>query len=101
MKAADPYAKLVMGGLAYDNFQEQGGPFNRAFLDGFLDAGGGQYMDVFNFHYYVQNANWCSLSAKLAELRAKLASHHVEVPIISTETGFARSVRVEHVLILA
>jgi hypothetical protein len=91
MKTADPYAKLVMGGLAYDNFQEQGGPFNRAFLDGFLDAGGGQYMDVFNFHYYVQNANWCSLAAKLAELRAKLAAHHVNVPIICTETGFTSS----------
>jgi hypothetical protein len=91
MKAADPYAMLVMGGLAYDYFQEQGGPFNRAFLDGFLEAGGGLYIDVFNFHYYVQNANWCSLSAKLTELRGKLAAHHVDVPIICTETGFTSS----------
>ncbi len=91
MKAADPNAQLVMGGLAYDNFQENGGPFNRHFVDDFLKAGGGQYLDVFNFHYYVQNVNWCSLSAKLTELRAKLAAHKVDLPIICSETGFTSS----------
>jgi hypothetical protein len=78
----------VMGGIAYDHFQESGGPFNRGFVDGFLDAGGGQAIDLFNFHYYVQQGNWCSLTAKLNELRGKLSAHKVDVPIMSTETGF-------------
>lgn len=91
MKDADPNAKLIMGGIAYDNFQEDGGPFNRNFVDGFLSAGGGQYLDYFNFHYYVQNIHWCSLTAKLNELRAKLAAHNVDVPIITSETGFTSS----------
>lgn len=84
---ADPNAKLIMGGLAYDNFKESGGPFNRQFLDEFLDAGGANYLDYFNFHYYVNNVNWCSLTEKISELRSKLASHNVGLPIICTETG--------------
>ena len=91
MKAADPYAKTIMGGIAYDNFSDNSGPFNKGFVDGFLDAGGGGYIDYFNFHYYVQNVNWCSFTGKLQELRAKLAAHKVSVPIISTETGFTSS----------
>jgi hypothetical protein len=87
MKAADPNAQIIMGGLAYDNFQENGGPFRRAFVDDFLKAGGGQYLDMFNFHYYVQNVNWCRPSAKLAELRAKLDAYKLDLPIIMTETG--------------
>jgi len=80
-----------MGGIAYDNFQDEGGPFNRAFVDGFLEAGGGQAIDLFNFHYYVQNPTWCSLTAKLNELRGKLDAHKVSVPIMTTETGFTSS----------
>ena len=87
MKIADPYAKLIMGGVAYDNFQDAGGPFNHNFVDGVLDAGGGQYMDMFNFHYYVQNVHWCSFTDKLNELRAKLRAHNLDLPIITTETG--------------
>jgi hypothetical protein len=89
--AADPHAKLVMGGIAYDHFEEDGGPFNRSFVDGFLAAGGGEEIDYFNFHYYVQNIHWCSLTAKLDELRGKLAAHNVNAPIITTETGFTSS----------
>jgi hypothetical protein len=88
MKAADPGAQLIMGGVAYDNFQEGGGPFVRRFVDDVLGAGGGQYLDAFNFHYYVQNIHWCSLTDKLNELRGKLKAHNLNLPIISTETGF-------------
>lgn len=94
MKQADPSAKLVMGGLSYDNFLEQGGPFNKTFLDDVLKAGGGQYLDVFNFHYYVQNVNWCSFTAKLNELRAKLKAYNLNVPIMSTESGFTSGIDV-------
>ncbi|MFL5735099.1 MAG: cellulase family glycosylhydrolase [Chloroflexia bacterium] len=88
VKAADPNAKLVMGGVAYDNFQEDGGPFYKRFVDDVLDAGGGKNLDVFNFHYYVQNAHWCSMTGKLDELRAKLKAHNVDLPIMTTETGY-------------
>jgi hypothetical protein len=88
MRAADPAAQLVLGGVAYDNFQESGGPFYRKFVDDLLDAGGGQYLDAFNFHYYVQNIHWCSFTEKLGELRGKLTSRGLNIPIISTETGF-------------
>jgi hypothetical protein len=88
VRAADPVVQIVLGGVAYDNFQEGGGPFYRPFLDDLLNAGGGQYLDVFNFHYYVQNIHWCSLSEKLKELRAKLSAKGLNIPIISTEVGF-------------
>lgn len=88
MKAADPAAQLIMGGVAYDNFLEDGGPFQRSFVDDVLNAGGGRYLDAFNFHYYVQNVHWCSLTGKLNELRAKLQAHNLNLPIITTETGF-------------
>ena len=53
VKAANPEAFVVLGGLAYDYFTEpDGGPFDPAFLDDILAAGGGDYFDVINFHYY-------------------------------------------------
>jgi hypothetical protein len=88
MKAADPAAQLVLGGVAYDNFQEGGGPFVRRFVDDVLDAGGGESLDVFNFHYYVQNIHWCSYAQKLGELRGKLSARKLNLPVMSTETGF-------------
>lgn len=88
VRAADPAARIAMGGLAYDNFTEGGGPFNRRFVDDVFTAGGGQYLDLFNFHFYTQNINWCSFSLKLSELRAKLKAYGLSnMPIISTESG--------------
>lgn len=54
IKAADPEATVLMGGLAYDWFTEDeyGGPFDRYFLDDVMKAGGGAYVDVLNFHYF-------------------------------------------------
>jgi len=53
VKTANPNAYVVLGGLAYDYFTEpDGGPFDAAFLDDILAAGGGDYFDVLNFHYY-------------------------------------------------
>ncbi|HKP54385.1 MAG TPA: cellulase family glycosylhydrolase [Chloroflexia bacterium] len=89
IKAADPNARIILGGIAYDNFTEQGGPFVRKFVDDLLAAGGGQQLDAFNFHYYVQNANWCSPAEKLMELKATLKIYNMDkLPIISTETGY-------------
>ncbi len=54
VKAANPDAYVVIGGLAYDYFTTDpgGGIFDPYFLDDVLKAGGADYFDVLNFHYY-------------------------------------------------
>lgn len=97
IKAANPRAQVAMGGLAYDNFEDQGGGFTREFLDDVLAAGGGQCFDVMNFHYYpVFEPNWApygaGLSGKASYLRSKLEQYGVmNKPMISTEAGWHSS----------
>jgi hypothetical protein len=93
VKAADPGAQVALGGLAYDWFEWQGGPFNSAFLDEVLAAGGGDYFDIMNFHIYPLFApNWDSngtgLMEKTAVIRNKLATYGLDKPIIITEAGW-------------
>ncbi|HEY79748.1 MAG TPA: hypothetical protein EYP25_14335 [Anaerolineae bacterium] len=59
VKAANPKAYVVMGGLAYDYFTTDpgGGLFDPYFLTDILEAGGGDYFDVLNFHYYPWSAD--------------------------------------------
>lgn len=52
VRTANPAAQLVLGGVAHEYFVENGGPFVRSFITDVLQAGGGAYFDVFNFHYY-------------------------------------------------
>ena len=92
MKAVDPEAQIVLGGLAYDWFTTAGGPFVREFLDGVLENNGGAFFDVMNFHYFPSfQANWApygvDIIGKAVFLRDKLASYGVEKPFICTETG--------------
>jgi hypothetical protein len=93
VKAASPNAKIVLGGLAYDWFQEDGGPFVRAFLDDVLNAGGGRCLDAVAFHYYVPlEAVWApygpGLSGKANYLRGKLNAHGLtNLPLLVTEAG--------------
>jgi hypothetical protein len=92
VKAASAEARVVMGGLAYDWFEDQGGPFVREFLDDVLSNGGGQYFDVMNFHYYWPfGPDWFSygieIIGKTNFLRSKLLSYGVEKPFICTESG--------------
>jgi hypothetical protein len=90
IKAASAEAKVVMGGLAYDWFEDQGGPFVREFLDHVLSNGGGQYFDVMNFHNY-PSPNWSpygiGIIGKTNFLRSKLLSYGLEKPFICTESG--------------
>jgi hypothetical protein len=59
IKAADPEATVLMGGVAHDWFTEVGGPFYRYFPDDVMTAGGGDYLDVLNFHYFPDfRAEW-------------------------------------------
>ena len=91
IKAADPAAQVLFGGLAYDWFD---GPFNRSFLSDVLAAGGGPYFDVMNFHLYPIFApvTWGSTSTglmeKTAAIRAELANYGLEKPLVITEAGW-------------
>jgi hypothetical protein len=95
IKAANPNAQVVLGGIAYDFFEEDGGPFVRSFLDDVLDAGGGDYFDVMNFHQYPAFAErWAGrkrvpgLLEKTIAVRKKLTDRGLNKPIIITETGW-------------
>ena len=54
IKAADPEAIVLMGGVAHDWFTDPkyGGPFDRYFPDDVMGYGGGDYTDALNFHYF-------------------------------------------------
>lgn len=94
IKAANPRAQVALGGLAYDWFDDQGGPFVREFLDDVLAAGGGNCFDLMNFHYYPAfEPVWApygpGLSGKANYLREKLARYGIaDKPMINTEAGW-------------
>ena len=80
VKAANPNAKVVIGGLAYDLFVDEGGSFVRDFIDDVLLSGGGSCFDIMNFHYYPAfegrwNAYGNGLAGKASYLRSKLSSY--------------------------
>jgi hypothetical protein len=59
IKAADPDAVILMGGVAHDWFTEYAGPFDRYFPDDVLKHGGGSYVDALNMHYFRDwHAEW-------------------------------------------
>ncbi len=98
VKAADPEAKILLGGIAYDWFDDQTaqpGPFVRSFVPDVLAAGGGAYFDVMNFHVYPAFApNWVAelsdgpgLLEKSQALRSLLAEYGLEKPMMITEAG--------------
>jgi hypothetical protein len=97
VKAANPQANLVFGGIALDWFEdwEPPGPFDRQFLDDVLAACQGQAcFDVMNFHYYpVFRSEWepygTDIIGKANYVRDKLVYYgFTDVPIICTETGW-------------
>ncbi len=92
MKGADPEAQIVLGGLAYDWWTDDGGPFAKEFLDGVLQNGGGNSFDVMNFHYFPAfRSNWDQygpgIIGKANRLRDKLASYGLDKPLLCTEAG--------------
>jgi hypothetical protein len=93
VKAVNTDIQVVLGGLAYDWFEEDGGPFVRDFIDQVLYLGGADYFDFMNLHYYrVFDAEWASyghgILGKLAVLQEILESNNVEKPFLSTESGW-------------
>lgn len=92
IKNANPDGQVVLGGLAYERFEEDGGVFVREFLDDVLAAGGGDCFDVMNFHYYpvfapVWDPYGDGLVGKTNYLRGKLAEYDVTKPFMVTEAG--------------
>ena len=112
VKAANPSAQVVIGGLAYDFFTDQdpitpanNGPFVRKFLEDVLKNGGGAYFDVMNFHFYpLFGSNWTSkfpkdgpgLADKANVIQALLTKYGVTKPIIVTETGWHNNQTLPH-----
>lgn len=84
IKAVDPAATVMMGGLAYAVFDKW---FIRDFFDNFLAAGGGTYTDVISFHWFPYRQPWATAAEKADELRGIMAAHGVyHKPLWLTET---------------
>ena len=108
VKAADPAATVVMGGLLLhgpETDPQLGSP--ERFLDGVLQAGGGQYVDIIAYHlhsaYYLRtpadysgvdggfpfwNAYGGQAVGKPTFLREVMARHGVNKPLLLNETSF-------------
>ena len=95
IKAADPEAQVILGGLAYDNFTadtDADGNFNRHFICDVIENGGGSYFDYMNFHYYYfAKDTWApygrGIAGKAACLRGVLAYYELDKPVICSEVG--------------
>lgn len=92
IKAADPQALVLFGGLSYDFFVNEGGRFDPNFLDDALAAGAGPYFDILAFHYYPAFAErWEAFGpgvvGKAAYLRRELARYGLAKPLALTEIG--------------
>ncbi len=89
VKAANPNAMVVLGGLALENTSH----FNFFFLDDVLSSGGGDYFDIMNFHYYTPFEDaWAYLGqdilGKAAYVRNVFTLHGVpQKPHFVTEAG--------------
>lgn len=96
IKAANPNAKIVLGGVAMDWFTDQGGSFARNFVHDVLTACTQPCFDVGNFHYYpVYRGKWepygRDIIGKANAFRQMLAAQGYNRPVMNTETGWAYS----------
>jgi hypothetical protein len=87
IKEVDPDARIVFGGLAYDNWSQG---FVKDFLDKVLAGGGGAYFDVMNFHYFnyfqkVWDPYGVDIIGKTTYIRNRLESFGVAKPFVCTE----------------
>ena len=100
IKAADPQARVLLGGLLLDNPNEIPNTMAR-FFEGILRGGGGPFFDLVNFHSYsyftgtpglLYNPNWpgspTSLPEKVAFLKNILNRYGwAKKPLINTEVA--------------
>lgn len=110
MKAVNPNVKIVLGGLLLDcdpNDPAHCGPLPSAmagYFEGILNRGGGEYLDVVNFHAYnyfhpeigpiqreYEIPNWSTsggqVEGKLAFLLGVMSKYNLNKPIILSEAG--------------
>jgi hypothetical protein len=94
VKAADPRAMLVFGGVAYDWFEDQDGPFVRNFLEGVFNSPGGDRFDFMNYHSYAAfSAFWTDRGPGLLEKAQAIrqvmsANLPAPRPMMVTEAGW-------------
>ena len=97
IRAADPQAQVLIGGLAYDWFVEDGGPFVRSFLSDTLlrlnatcPGGARAAIDAVAFHYYpISGERWPTIRDKALEIRSVMAQHGVgDLPLMCPEAGY-------------
>jgi hypothetical protein len=94
MHAANPGAKVLIGGVAYDSFESDGGPFVEDFLPKTLEALGNasavNYIDAIAFHFYPINENrWPTIREKGLEVRGIMNAHGVgQLELIVPEMGY-------------
>jgi hypothetical protein len=102
-----PSAKVLIGGLAYDWFTDDGppfprpGPFVRSFLPNVLAAlnhrgGARRFIDAVAFHYYpIAEFRWPTIREKALEIRNIIMANAGigDLPVYVPETGFWSSAR--------
>ena len=97
--AANPRAKVLIGGVAYDWFntdQPNPGPFVSTFLTDTLSVlvgmpgGAPSVIDAMAFHFYPINAlRWPTIKEKALEVRTIMNNHGVgHLPLLVPETGY-------------
>ncbi len=94
--AANPHAKVLIGGLAYDNFTSTGGPFVESFLPNVLarlnshHGGVSRYLDALAFHFYLINVQrWPTIRHKALEIQGIMNAHGAgHLPLIVPEMAF-------------
>jgi len=97
--AANPSAKVMIGGLAYDWFdtdQPNPGPFVSTFLTNTLVAlnsmpgGAASVIDSMAFHFYpINGLRWPTIADKALEIRNIMSNHGVAyLPLLVPETGY-------------
>lgn len=91
----DPQAWVTNGGLAYDWFKEDGGPFVRTFLTDTLRAlnelgGARRYLNAVAVHYYpISTYRWPTIRDKIEEIRAIMDRQGIgDLPIVVPEMGY-------------
>ncbi|MER3398797.1 MAG: hypothetical protein C4316_09800 [Chloroflexota bacterium] len=105
-----PSAKVLIGGLAYDWFTDDGPPFPRpgSFVQSFLpntlaalnNIGGGpgqarKFIDAVAFHYYpIAEFRWPTIREKALEIKGIMAAAGLaDLPVYVPEMGFWSSPR--------
>ncbi|GAB4521285.1 MAG: hypothetical protein Fur0018_01610 [Anaerolineales bacterium] len=106
IKTADPQAQVLNGGLLLDcdptHPQANNDCHAALFFEGILRSGGGDYLDIVNFHGYplfvqgslmmdAQFPGWAArggvVAGKVSYLREVMSRYGVEKPIFHTETS--------------